>query len=663
MMDDDTKKTLKKAANTIRGLSIDGVEKANSGHPGLPLGCAEFGAFLYGEVLQHHPEKPDWMGRDRFVLSAGHGSMWLYSCLHLSGYDLPLSELKRFRQMHSKTPGHPEYGMTQGVEATTGPLGQGVANAVGMALGLKILQEKFNHSEVPVFANKVFCLCSDGCIMEGISSEASSLAGHLQMDNFVLIHDSNHICLDGPLKENFSEDTKARYKAYGFDVHELDGYDFDAMEKLFSDIRKNQKKPVYIELKTVIGKGSPHKENTHNAHGSPLGEEEANLTKEALGISKEPFYVPQLVISYFANKKEKWKQSYEAWEANFQKWSEEFPNLAKTLQEMQKKLEPKDIEPVINDLAIKTPIAGRSASNEVLQKLGEHFPQLYGGSADLSGSDKTMMKEYPIMKPKDFSGRNTKFGIREFAMSAMCSGMSTLGFFRPYCGTFLVFSDYMRNAIRVAALSHYPVIYQFTHDSIFLGEDGPTHQPIEHLMALRAIPNLHVFRPADAHEVKGAWISALSNKGPSAIILSRQNLPEVEEVKSLPYEEGVAKGAYIVRKEIKQADFSLYATGSELSLALEVANRLETMGKSVRVVSFVCWKLFDAQSASYKETILGNKPGKKVSIEAGSDLGWYKYIGEDGVAVCMESFGLSAPMQDLRMEFGFDADVILERIL
>ncbi|MEM8628782.1 MAG: transketolase [Chlamydiota bacterium] len=660
-MDDDLKNTLGKVANTIRGLAMDGVQKARSGHPGLPMGCAELGALLYGEVLRHDPKSPAWEGRDRLVLSAGHGSMWLYSCLHLSGYAVSLDDLQRFRQLHANTPGHPEYGITPGVEATTGPLGQGIANAVGMALGLQVAQKTWGDG-APLFASKVFCLCGDGCLMEGVSSEASSFAGHMQLSNFVLIHDANQITLDGKLDESCSEDTKARYKAYGFRVYDVDGYDFEAMSQVFQEIRTSQKTPVFVQVHTTIGKGSPNKAGSHKVHGAPLGEEEVALAKKQMGMPEAAFYIPQQVLAYFAEKREKWTRAHEAWQETYQRWKREHGDLAGTWEKMHASLDPQELLHTLSNLEISTPIAGRSASHAVLQALAPVCPQLYGGSADLSGSDQTMLDAYPLIVKENFSGRNFKFGVREFAMAAMMGGMSTLGAFRPFCGTFLVFSDYMRNAIRLAALSHYPVIYQFTHDSIFLGEDGPTHQPVEHLMALRAIPHLRVFRPADTHEVKGAWISALCYQGPSAIILSRQKLPDHQET-DVPYEKGLAKGAYIVRQEEGKADCTLMATGSELGLALEVADRLTKLGKNVRVVSFVCWELFEQQDTGYKQTVVGNNPGKKVSIEAGSDLGWYKYIGEEGIAIALEGFGMSAPMPDLQAEFGFHADAIVERIL
>lgn len=661
-MDEDLKKQLGKTANAIRQLSMEAVQKANSGHPGLPLGCAEFGAFLYGSLLKHNPKNPKWLNRDRVVLSAGHGSMWLYSCLYLSGFKVSLEEIKHFRQLHSITPGHPEYGMTEGVEATTGPLGQGVGNAVGMALGLKMLAARFNRDDFPLFNSKVYCLAGDGCMMEGVSSEASSFAAHLQLDNLVLIYDSNHICLDGPTSECFTENTKARYKAYGWDVFELDGYDFDGMEALFTDLKRKQERPAFIVLKTVIGRGSPHKAGTSKAHGSPLGPEEVALTKEALGLPKEEFYVPQSVHSYFQQRLEKDEESEEEWNELFRRWAAAYPELAQEFKQMQEKHLPDHLESLLNQVEIKSPIAGRAASQIVLNALAKLMPQLIGGSADLSVSDLTMMKEYPILSANHFEGRNIKYGVREFAMGTIASGLSLTGMFTPFCGTFLTFSDYMRNAIRLASLSHYQVIYQFTHDSIFLGEDGPTHQPIEHLAALRAIPNLHLIRPADAHEVRMAWIAALRYRGPTAIILSRQNLPELAETK-VTYEKGMALGAYIVKKEKSAPDFTLFATGSELSLALEAAERLEKIGKQVRVVSFPCWQLFEKQSNSYKTSVVGGDLGVRVAIEAATDFGWHKYIGHDGIAICMEGFGHSAPAGDLAQEFGFTVDAIVERLL
>nr|NGX37984.1 Transketolase [Chlamydiota bacterium] len=594
-MDNDVKKQLEKIANTIRQLSMEAVQKANSGHPGLPMGCAEFAAFLWGTHLRHNPKNPKWLGRDRFILSAGHGSMLLYSMLHLSGYNLTIDDIKAFRQLHSKTPGHPEYHMTEGVEATTGPLGQGISNAVGQALGMKLLSTKFNSSDFPLFNNKIFCLAGDGCIMEGISSEASSLAAHLQLDNLVLIYDSNKICLDGDLSECCSEDTKKRYEAYGWDTYEIDGYDFDQMEETFNHIRENQKRPCFVVMHTIIGKGSPHKQGTNKAHGSPLGVEEVEEVKKLLGLPEEEFYVPQSVYTFFEQRLEKCVDLEQKWKGLYRRFKEVRPELEEDFSKMAEKRIPSDLEEKLKAIEIKDPIAGRSASENCLGILGELLPFLYGGSADLSGSDKTMMKHFPIVTPGKFEGRNIKFGVREFAMAGAATGLAQTNMILPFIGTFLTFSDYMRNAIRLAALSQVQVIYQFTHDSIFMGEDGPTHQPIEQYASLRAIPRLQVIRPADANEVKMAWMAALRYRGPSAIILSRQNLPALDGA-NIPYEQGMGKGAYIIQKESGKADFCLIATGSEVSLALDVASALKKRDKSVRVVSMPCWEIFKDQS-------------------------------------------------------------------
>lgn len=661
-MDDELKKQLSKIANTIRELSMEAVQKANSGHPGLPMGCAEFGAYLYGSLLRHNPKNPKWLGRDRFILSAGHGSMLLYSCLHLSGFNLSMDDIKKFRQLRSLTPGHPEFHVTEGVEATTGPLGQGISNAVGQALGLKILAKKFNTEKFTLFKNKVFCLAGDGCIMEGISSEASSLAGHLQLDNLVLVYDSNKVCLDGFLDECCSEDTKARYRAYGWDVYEIDGYDFDQMENVFSEIRDRQERPCLVVMHTVIGKGSPNKAGTHKVHGSPLGPEEVEATKKALGLPEEDFFVAPAVYDYFKARLKSDQQLEDAWNETFEKWSKANPELAKEFQKMVNKEIPKDLEAQLWQTSMKTPLASRTASQQVLDVLGGQLPQLYGGSADLSGSDMTMMKKYPIISADHFEGRNIKYGVREFAMAGAAAGLSQTQMITPFVGTFLTFSDYMRNAIRLAALSTLHVIYQFTHDSIFLGEDGPTHQPIEHLAALRAIPKLHVIRPADNNEVKMAWLAALHYKGPTAIILSRQSLPELESTK-IPFDQGMGKGAYILKKEKKKPDFTLFATGSEVPLALDVASALEKQGKSVRVVSMPCWQLFEKQDVAYRNSIVGGDLGRRVSIEAAVSFGWQKWIGMDGIAISIESFGESAPQADLAADFGFTVDAILDKLL
>ncbi len=661
-MEPEIKKQLGKIANTIRELSMEAVQKANSGHPGLPMGCAEFGAFLYGTVLRHNPKNPKWLNRDRFVLSAGHGSMFLYSLLHLSGFHLSMDEIKKFRQSHSKTPGHPEYHITPGVESTTGPLGQGVGNAVGQALGLKILGAKFNSVEFPLFTAKVYCLAGDGCLMEGVSAEASSLAGHLGLNNLVLIYDANKVTLDGFLADSDSEDTKMRYTAYGWDVYEMDGYDFERMEQVFTEIRDKQKKPVLIYMPTIIGKGSPNKAGTHKVHGSPLGIEEVELTKKALGLPEEEFYVPQSVYTFFEQKLLKDAALEQKWKEMFRKWADAQPELYATFMQMVEKKLPDDLEKTLAKIEMKNPLATRLSSNNVLNVLGDILPQLIGGSADLSSSDMTMMKKFPLVAPGQFLGRNIKYGVREFGMATIAAGLAQTDMIIPYIGTFLTFSDYMRNAIRLASLSKYHVIYQFTHDSIFLGEDGPTHQPIEHLASLRTLPNLHLIRPADNNEVKMAWVAALRYRGPSAIVLCRQALPELAGC-NVPYDQGMGKGAYIIKKEERRPDFTFIATGSEVSLAMDVAVALEKLGKAVRVISMPCWEIFEAQPDAYKQSIIGGDLGKRVSIEAGVSFGWSKWIGHEGISISIETFGASAPASDLAAEFGFTVESILDRLL
>ncbi|MDN3505342.1 MAG: transketolase [Rhabdochlamydiaceae bacterium] len=661
-MDEDEKKMLAKVANIIRALSIEGVQKANSGHPGLPLGCAEIGAYLYGKHLNHNPKNSKWFNRDRFVLSAGHGSMLLYSCLHLAGFKIALDDLKSFRQFHSITPGHPEYHETDGVEATTGPLGQGIGNAVGQALGSKLLAEQFNTSRHKIVSNKVYCLCGDGCLMEGISHEACGYAGHVGLDNFVLIFDSNKITLDGPLSDCGSEDTAMRFRAYGFDVFECDGNNLTEFADTLNTATKDQTKPVIIIAHTIIGKGSPNKQGTHKAHGSPLGEEEMELTKKNLGLPEENFSVPGAVTAFFEAKLKKDALREEKWNQMFSEWSKEHPELANKFNQMKSKELPANLENTLKDLEIEGPIAGRSASQVVIGKLAELLPHLYGGSADLSGSDCTMMKAFPIVEKGHFKGRNMKYGIREFGMAAIAAGLYQTDLITPFVGTFLTFSDYMRNAIRLAALSHYHVIYQFTHDSVFLGEDGPTHQPVEHYMSLRAIPNLHFFRPADAWEVKGAWMAALKYAGPSAIALTRQKLPH-QEGAAKDFASKVSKGAYILKKESGKCDFCIIATGSEVALAMDVAKELETRGKQVRVVSMPCWELFTKQDKAYIDSVVGGDLGRRVSIEAGITTGWQEWTGPEGINIGIDHFGLSAPMSEIAKEFGFTVEAVLSRLL
>lgn len=661
-LDPDLKQILGKIANTIRGLSMDAVQKADSGHPGLPMGCAEIGAYLYGYALHQNPKNSHWLNRDRFVLSAGHGSMLLYSCLHLAGYQVSLEDIKNFRQLHSNTPGHPECCETDGVETTTGPLGQGMGNAVGLALGMKMLEARFNTDKQKIFNNKVITLVSDGCIMEGATAEVSSLSGHLQLDNLIAIYDANNITLDGPLSDTFSDNTKMRYQAYGWDVYEVDGYDLDALHSIITYLRQFQTRPAMIIAHTIIGKGSPHKAGSSKAHGSPLGTEEVKETKIALGLPEEPFFVPQAVRDYFKKKLVQDAALEQSWTKTFEAWAKENPDKFKEFELMSHRHIPDDLESKLKAFQIQSPVASRKSSQEVINFLADLLPFLCGGSADLSSSDLTMIKKYPIIAPGAFIGRNIKFGVREFGMATIATGLAKTSLFSPFIGTFLTFSDYMRNAIRLCALMKEHVIYQFTHDSIFLGEDGPTHQPIEHFAALRAIPNLHFIRPADANEVKMAWLAALRYDGPTALALSRQNLPELSQT-NVAYADGMGRGAYFLKKSAGKPDFTLVATGSEVSLALDVATELEKLGKVVRVVSMPCWEIFELQSPEYKMSLFGKEMGRGVSIEAGIAQGWHKYIGSDGITICMESFGASAPQKMLAQEFGFTVESILERIL
>ncbi|AAX51030.1 transketolase [Chlamydia trachomatis] len=653
---------LEKIAGTIKQLSIESIQKASSGHPGMPLGCAELAAYLYGYVLRYNSKDSRWVNRDRFVLSAGHGSALLYSCLHLAGFDVNLEDLQQFRQLQSRTPGHPEFRETDGVEATTGPLGQGVGNAVGMALSLKMLGARFNQPANSIFDAKVYCLAGDGCFMEGVSHEACSFAGSLGLDNLVLIYDHNEIILDGTLHDVSIEDTKQRFLAYGWDVFETDGHDFESLHQVFTQIKKSQCKPTLIIAHTIIGHGSP-KEGTNKAHGSPLGEDGVAQTKSFWHLPEEKFFVPSAVKMFFAAKQQEGKKLQEEWQERFRVWSKQAPEQHQEYLRLIQEISIQELEEILNLIDMPESIAGRAASNKVIQVLAEDIPSLVGGSADLSSSDGTWIAKEGTISASDFLGRNIRYGVREFGMGTIMNGLAYSQVFRPFGGTFLVFSDYLRSAIRLAALSKLPVIYQFTHDSIFVGEDGPTHQPIEQIMSLRAIPGLRVIRPADANEVKGAWLTALESAGPTALILSRQNLPTLKETKR-SFREGVRKGAYIlVKEEGDRPDYTLCASGSEVHLAIEVAQSLMALDNRVRVISFPCWELFERQDVEYRESVIGGDLGLRVSIEAGTALGWYKYIGSNGLAIAIDGFGMSGAPNEVAETCGFTVDNIVQRIL
>lgn len=657
-LDRDLIDNLKLTASAIRNLSIDAVQRANSGHPGLPLGCAELGAYLFGHFLRFCAKDPAWPVRDRFILSAGHGCMLQYACLHLAGFDISLEDLKRFRQLHSKTPGHPEAEITPGIETTTGPLGQGVGHAVGQALGMKMLAARFAPMPPDFDQPKIIALAGDGCMMEGVTAEASSLAGHLQLDNLILIYDANEITLDGPLSDSCSEDTEMRYRAYGWNVMRIDGHDLQAIHSALEPLRQTQKRPTLLIAKTEIGHGSPNRAGNHKAHGAPLGEEEVLLVKKWLGFPPESFYVPEQTRIFFKARAERDQAIHKIWHIAFERYLTNHPQSRQLWQPIKEQTLP-DLEKILLELAIKSPISGRLASQAVIKELAEHLPYLYGGSADLSGSDMTMINSSSIVKKGSFAGRNLKFGVREFAMATIAVGLGQTQLILPFVGTFLTFSDYMRNAIRLSALMGCRVIYQFTHDSIFLGEDGPTHQSVEHLAALRAIPRLQVLRPADSNEVKGAWISALHYLGPSALILSRQNLPLLPHT-DVPHKEGVGRGAYLLI-DAQEPHVTLYATGSEVELACQVADELVKKTLRVRVISVPCWSLFFSQDLSYRQKLL-HSGGLKVSIEAAISLGWHRFIGDGGLAIALDDFGASAPAEDLRTYFHFTSNAICERI-
>jgi len=642
-------------ANTIRGLALDAVDACNSGHPGLPLGCAEIFTVLYTQFLNHNPKNPQWVNRDRFILSAGHGSMALYASLHLAGFELPISELKAFRQLESRTPGHPELHETPGVETTTGPLGQGIATAVGMALGAKHIAAR---TGAPL-DHHVVVLAGDGCLMEGISSEASSLAGHLQLDNLILLYDSNDICLDGPTSECFTEDVAARYRAYGWHVIQIDGHHFGEIETALNDARQRKGCPSLIICKTIIGKGSPSYAGTSEAHGKPFGKDETAATKMGLSIPTDPlFFVPDDISSLMATRLEAQAKNETTWNQHFDQWRKTHPQNAATWDALAANILSPDALFAIRSAEVKPGIATRAVSHALLQVILTHCPSVVGGSADLSCSDSTLMTAGGILTPTHYEGRNIKYGVREFAMAAAASGLAIQGMIKPFCGTFFTFSDYMKNAIRLAALMNLPVVYQFTHDSILLGEDGPTHQPIEHLAALRAMPNLTVIRPADIAETKAAWIVALTRKNPVALILTRQGVKEGLNTDI----DRAQKGGYIVQSEGPgEIDYTFIATGSELNLAIESAAKLTEQGQNCRVISMPSFELFDEQTKEYQAQTLGESR-QFVSIEAQSSFGWHKYIGRDGIAIAIDQFGVSAPAKDLATQFGFTVPAILARL-
>jgi transketolase len=649
--------SLELAARDARGLAMDAVAKCKSGHLGLPLGATEIGAVLYGQALSHNPDEPRWLNRDRFILSAGHGSMFLYGWLHLSGYALSLEEVKNFRQYQSITPGHPEFHETPGVEATTGPLGQGVSNAVGYAVSSKMCEARFNTPEHRIFDHHIVCLAGDGCLQEGVSQEAAALAAHLQLDNLILFYDSNNVTLDAMAPVSQSEDTGERFMAYGWDVQEIDGNNlkevFDAFEKARA---ATSGRPQFIIAKTLIGKGIPEVSGTSKAHGEG-GAKYVAEARKAMGLPDETFFVAPETKAYFAKHKAKLKADYAEWETKYQAWRAGNKDLAGELDDALAGRVP-DLLPVIPKFDPAQNIATRKAGSDVLQPIAQAMPLVISGSADLHGSTLNYIKDGGDFTPKNREGRNVHFGIREHAMCGLMNGVAYDGIFRPSGATFLVFSDYGRPSIRIAALSHLPVVYIFTHDSVGVGEDGPTHEPVETVAALRAIPGLDVIRPGDPEETAGAFAAAFQKTtGPTMLVLSRQAIPTLNGIPVEVRREGVFKGGYIAKKETARLDLILLGTGSELQHAMKAA---DVLGPGTRVVSMPCFERFEQQDAAYKESVLPKAVRKRVSIEAGVSDPWFRYVGLDGATVAINRFGLSAPGAKVMEVLGMTSEKVVE---
>ena len=649
--------SLELAARDARGLAMDAVAKCKSGHLGLPLGAAEIGAALFGTALNYNPDEPRWLNRDRFILSAGHGSMFLYGWLHLSGYGVSLEDLKNFRQLHSITPGHPEFHETPGVEATTGPLGQGVSNAVGFAISSKMCEARFNTAAHRIFNHHVVALAGDGCLQEGVAQEASALAGHLGLDNLILIYDSNNVTLDAMAPVTQSEDTAARYAAYGWEVHQIDGHNLHEIAEAVQKAKDSTSgKPQFIIAKTIIGKGIAEVCGTNKAHGE-AGVKFVTESRKALGLPDETFFVSPETRAYFEKRKAALKAEYAAWEKTYAAWRAGNADLAKEIDDALAGRTP-DLLKAIPPFDPSVNIATRKAGSDVLQPVCAAMPLVVSGSADLHGSTLNYIKDGGDYTRQNHAGRNLHFGIREHAMCGIMNGIAYDGIFRPSGATFLVFSDYGRPSIRLAALSHLPAVYIFTHDSVGVGEDGPTHEPVETVAALRAIPGLDVIRPGDPEETAGAFAAAfMKTDGPTMLVLTRQNLPTQNDIPVATRREGVVHGGYIAKKETGKLEFILLASGSELQHALKAA---ETLGAGARVVSMPCFERFERQSAEYKESVLPKSCRKRVSIEAGISDPWFRYVGLDGKTVAIDRFGLSAPGNIVMEQLGITAAKVVE---
>lgn len=661
-----TSVTQQQAANAIRALSMDAVQKANSGHPGAPMGMADIAEVLWTQYLKHNPNNPNWADRDRFVLSNGHGSMLIYSLLHLTGYDLSIDDIKDFRQLHSKTPGHPEYGYTPGVETTTGPLGQGLANAVGMAVAEKLMAARFNKGDHTLVDHRTWCFVGDGCLMEGISHEACSLAGTLGLGKLTVVYDDNGISIDGEIEGWFTDDTPARFAAYGWHViSDVDGHDSQAVSKAIDEAIAETGRPTIICCKTTIGKGSPNKQGTESCHGAPLGDGEIDLTREALGWSHAPFVVPEEIYAHW-DARESGAQAEASWNAALEGYRSTYPELADEFERRMRGELPDEFMKGVDDfiaqcVANESDVASRKASQQAIAALAPTLPELLGGSADLAGSNLTLWPEAKGADASNAEGNYIYYGVREFAMAAMMNGIALHGGFIPFGGTFLIFMEYARNAVRMAALMRQRAIYVFTHDSVGLGEDGPTHQPVEQLASMRSTPNLDTWRPCDAVESAIAWKQAIVRQdGPSALVFSRQTLPH--QVGAAERVSDVARGGYVLREEQGELEAIVIATGSEVALAIDAAEKLSAAGRGVRVVSMPCADVFERQDAVYRETVLPSHILARVAVEASHMDWWYKYVGLDGRVVGMSSFGESAPGPQLMKEFGFTVENVVDAI-
>ncbi len=654
------------AINTIRFLSADGVQAANSGHPGLPMGAAAMAYTIWTRHLRHNPKNPGWINRDRFVLSGGHGSMLLYSLLHLTGYDLSLQELKNFRQWGSKTPGHPEYGHTPGVETTTGPLGQGFSNGVGMAIASKFLASRFNRDDFNLINHNIFAIVTDGDLMEGVASEAASLAGHLHLGNLIYLYDDNQITIDGNTDIAFTENRADRFSAYGWHVQTvLDGNDVDEIDAAIRQA-KLESRPSLISVRTQIGYGLPNRAGTPQAHGEPPGAEELKGAKENLGWPLEPdFFIPDEVLSFYRLAVEKGAEAEEAWQTELNSYREEFPGRAKEFDRILKGELPENWDAGIPTFSEDPKgMATRVASGKVLNAIAPNLPDLIGGSADLTPSTKTWIDGSPSFQPPEYAGRNINFGVREHGMGAMVNGMAFYPGIIPFGATFLVFSDYMRGALRISSFSGLLSIWVFTHDSIGLGEDGPTHQPVEHALALRSMPNMTVIRPCDANEVAEAWRAAILNQnGPTALLLSRQGVPTLSR-ETFNSAEGLHRGAYILADFGEETpDLILMATGSEVSLMVEAGEKLQSLGKKVRLVSFPSWELFSQQDQDYQDTVFPPSVTARISVEAGVTLGWERWVGSSGRSIGVDMYGSSAPYQTIYENYGLTVENIVMQSL